>query len=393
MIYLDHQATTPCDPRVVEAMVPWLAARPGNPHSTTHDFGRAAHDAVEKARGEIASLIGADPDEIIFTSGATEATNIALRGVLAQGHLHTATSTIEHSCVRDTLRNLRETGNTVSEVPVDIDGLMDPDKFAQALTSRTALASVMAANNEVGTLQPIGAIGHACREAGVLFHTDAAQAVGKIPLNVRSAHIDLMSISAHKVYGPQGVGALYCRREILRKLKPVMTGGGQERGLRPGTVPTSLCVGFGQACAIAENELDGDRKHALRLRTILLDTLAERLESFQVNGSLDQRLPGNLNIWFEGADGEALLSRLPQVAMSMGSACNSASIVPSHVLLAMGLTTEQAESSIRIGFGRTTTEEDVRTASERIADEVGRLRLATSSPNVARRAGIKRGAL
>lgn len=392
MIYLDHQATTPCDPRAVEAMLPWLSIRPGNPHSSTHHFGRAAHDAVENSREKVAALIGAESDEIIFTSGATEATNIALRGVLSGTKWHAATSAIEHSCVRDTLRDLRGSGNSVTEVSIDADGLMDPEAFVDALTPKTALVSVMAANNEVGTLTPTAAIGHVCRQAGVLFHTDAAQAVGKIPMNVGDMHIDLMSISGHKLYGPQGVGALYCRRDILRRLKPIMTGGGQERGLRPGTLPTALCVGFGEACAIAMKDLVADRRHALRLRTTLLDILGHRLELFQVNGSLEERLPGNLNIWFEGIDGEALLSRLPDVAMSMGSACNSASIEPSHVLLAMGLTAEQAESSIRIGFGRGTTETDVKEAGRRIADEVEYLRLSASQPSVAGRTAAKRRA-
>lgn len=384
-IYLDHQATTPCDRRVVEAMLPWLADRTGNSHSSTHDFGRAAHKAVENARAAVAALVGAEPDEIVFTSGATEATNIALRGALAGSKGHAVTSTIEHSCVRETLEDLRATGTLISEVPVDSDGLMDPDAFANELTSKTVLATVMAANNEVGTLQPVVALGHACREAGILFHTDAAQATGKIPLNVVDMNIDLMSISGHKLYGPQGVGALYCRRGVFRRLRPIMTGGGQERGLRPGTVPVALCVGLGEACAIAGTEMDRDRAHSLRLRTVLLDTIADRLQQFQVNGSLDERLAGNLNIRFEGADAEALLSRLPDVAMSMGSACSSASIEPSHVLLAIGLTAEQAESSIRIGFGRGTTQDDVRRAGVRIAEEVGRLRLAASSTSVGRR--------
>jgi cysteine desulfurase len=376
MIYLDHQATTPCDPRVVEVMLPWLKTRTGNPHSATHDFGRAAHGAVENARAQVAALINAQPDEIVFTSGATEATNIALRGVLAGRRVHVVTSAIEHSCVRDTLRDLENVGIMISEVAVDGDGLLDFEEFVRSLTRKTALATVMAANNEIGTLQPIAAIGQACRGAGVIFHTDAAQAVGKVAIDVRNSSVDLMSISGHKLYGPQGVGALFCRREVFRKVKPIMTGGGQERGLRPGTVPTALCVGFGEACAIAQKEINRDMAHSLRLRSLLVQTLEGRLEGFQINGSMDERLPGNLNVRFDGTDAEALLSRLPDVAMSTGSACASASIEPSHVLIAMGLSAEQAESSVRIGLGRGTTEDDVRAAATRIADEIERLRLA-----------------
>ncbi|MEW6451328.1 MAG: cysteine desulfurase family protein [Pseudomonadota bacterium] len=389
-IYLDHQATTPCDRRVVDAMLPWLTQRPGNPHSATHDAGRAAHRALENARAAVAALIGAQPEDIVFTSGATEATNIALRGLRTGRKSHVLTSAIEHSCVRDTLKDLKAAGTSVSEVPVDADGLLDPDEFAREITAKTAMATVMAANNEMGTLQPIAAIGHLCREAGVVFHTDAAQAAGKIPLDVSEMNIDLMSISGHKMYGPQGVGALYCRADIFPLLKPLATGGGQERGLRPGTVPVALCVGLGEACAIALREMESDRARSLRLRATLLDVLTDRLEQFQVNGSLDQRLPGNLNLWFEGVDAEVLLSRLPDVAMSMGSACSSASIEPSHVLLAMGLTSEQAESSIRIGFGRGTTDEDVAGAAAQLAEEVTRLRLSASSPNVARSGAAKR---
>lgn len=395
MIYLDYQATAPIDPRVAEAMIPWLTKRTGNPHSTAHAAGRTAAEAVEAARASVAALINADPQEIIFTSGATEATNIALRGVLAgMTKARVVTSAIEHSCVRDTLEDLRRSGTQVSEVGVDADGLLDPDAISNALTPKTALATVMAANNEVGTLQPLAAIGHACRQAEILFHTDAAQAAGKVPLDVIDMNIDLMSISGHKLYGPQGIGALYCRKDLQRRLKPMATGGGQERGLRPGTVPVALCVGFGEACAIARAEMERDRAHAMQLRSVLLDTLADRLEQFQVNGSLEQRLAGNLNIWFEGADAEALLARLPDVAMSMGSACSSASIEPSHVLLAMGLTADQAESSIRIGFGRGTGMEDIRKAGERIAEEAARLRLSAASTNVGSRgAGKKRAAV
>jgi cysteine desulfurase len=252
----------------------------------------------------------------------------------------------------------------------------------------------MAANNEIGTLQPIAALGRSCREAGVVFHTDAAQAAGKIALDVAGMNVDLMSISGHKIYGPQGIGALYCRKELLRRMKPLMRGGGQERGLRPGTVPVALCVGLGEACSIARKEMDADHVRSLQLRKLMLDALTDSVEGFQVNGSLQERLPGNLNIWFEGVDAEALLSRLPDVAMSQGSACASEAMQPSHVLLAMGLEADQAESSVRIGFGRSTTDADVKKAAEKIAKEVAALRLSAFSPNVARRrAEGNRGAL
>ena len=391
MIYLDYQATSPTDPRVVEAMLPWLGSRVGNPHSTNHDFGKAAHDAVEHARGQIASLINASPEEIVFTSGATEATNIALRGLLAGGKAHVVTSAIEHSCVRETLDDLRSNGTSVTEIGVDAEGLLDADELARALTRKTVLVTVMAANNEIGTLQPIDAFGPVCREAGVIFHTDAAQSVGKIDMDVRRLNVDLMSISGHKLYGPQGVGALYCRREVFGRLRPIMTGGGQERGLRPGTVPTALCVGLGTGCAIAKDRMHHDAQHCIRLRSLLLERLGRSLEGFQVNGSLESRLPGNLNLLIEGVDAEVLLSRLPDVAMSTGSACASASIEPSHVLLAMGLTRDQAESSIRIGFGRGTTEREIETAVVRLAMEVEGLRLSAPSPTVQRRNGrVKR---
>lgn len=393
MIYLDYQATSPTDPAVVETMLPWLGSRVGNPHSTNHDFGKAAHDAVEHARGQVANLINALPEEIIFTSGATEATNIALRGLLVGGKAHVVTSAIEHNCVRETLDDLRANGVSITEIGADADGLLDADKFAEALTRKTVLVTVMAANNEVGTLQPIDAIGPLCREAGVIFHTDAAQSAGKIDMDVRRSNIDLMSISGHKLYGPQGVGTLYCRRELFGRLRPIMTGGGQERGLRPGTVPTALCVGLGTACAVAKDKMQDDARHCIQLRSLLLERLGDTLEGFQVNGSLDSRLPGNLNLWIEGVDAEALLSRLSDVAMSTGSACSSASIEPSHVLLAMGLTRDQAESSIRIGFGRGTTKGEIETAAVRLVTEIEGLRLAASSTTVERRkVGVKRAA-
>lgn len=377
MIYLDHQATTPLDERVLDAMLPWYRDRVGNPHSATHSAGQAAHDAVEAAREQVAALIGAEPDEIVFTSGATEATNLALRGLLAGAKVHAVTTTIEHSCVRDTFADLLGRGLAVTEVAADADGLVDPVAVGAALTRRTRLVSVMAVNNEVGTVQPLREIAGVCEEAGVVFHTDAAQAVGKIPIDVGNVPIGLMSISGHKLYGPQGIGALYCRRNVFGRLKPVMTGGGQERGLRPGTLPAALCVGMGVACLIARAEMETEARRLTELRAMFLDRLCEAVEGVHLNGSAEQRIPGNLNLLIDNVDAEALLSRLrDDVAMSTGSACSSSAIEPSHVLLAMGLSAEQAQSSIRVGLGRSTTAEQIAEAVRRLAKEIGAVRSA-----------------
>lgn len=391
MIYLDHQATTPVDARVLDAMLPWYRERVGNPHSATHSAGQAAHDAVEAAREQVAALIGAEPDEIVFTSGATEATNIALRGVLAGTKGHAVTTSIEHSCVRDTFGDLKSRGFDVTEVAVDSGGLLDPAAVEAAVTRRTRLVSVMAVNNEVGTVQPLGDIAAACEQAGVVLHTDAAQAAGKIPLDVRSVPIGLMSISGHKLYGPQGIGALYCRRDVFGRLKPVMTGGGQEGGLRPGTLPVALCVGLGIACRIARAEMDGEARRLTKLRDMFLDRLIAATEGVHLNGNADQRIAGNLNLLIEDVDAEALLSRLrDDVAMSTGSACSSSAIEPSHVLLAMGLSAEQAQSSIRVGLGRSTTAEQIAEAVRRLAEEIGAVRSAGAAGS--RRPRMKRAA-
>lgn len=388
MIYLDHQATAPTDERVVDAMLPWWRERAANAHSP-HAMGRAARDAVEDARGTVAALIGADASEIVFTSGATEASNLALRGML-RPRQHVVTTTIEHSCVRETLASLSQDGLIVTEVEVSAEGLVDADAIEAAIRRETRLVSVMHVNNEVGTVQPIADIGAVCRSSGVVFHTDAAQAVGKIPVDVAGMNVDLLSISAHKLYGPQGIGALYCRKALQSQLSPVLTGGGQERGLRSGTLPTALCVGFGEACRIAAAEMSAEAARLAALRSTFLDRLLAVLDGVRVNGSLDERIPGNLNLAFAGIDAESLLYRLEDVALSTGSACSSAAITPSHVLLAMGSKQEAAESSVRIGFGRKTTRAEVETAARRISDEVKSLRLSSVSPRVAASGGTRK---
>jgi cysteine desulfurase len=341
-------------------------------------MGHAARDAIEEARAHIADLIGAEAGEIIFTSGATEASNLALRGSVGSRQ-HAVTTTIEHSCVRSTLGALSEAGLAVTEVPVNADGLVDAGAIEDSLRPGTRLVSVIAVNNEVGTIQPLTDIGAICRARDVIFHTDAAQAVGKIPIDVADFGIDQMSISAHKFYGPQGIGALYCRRRLQPGLSPVLTGGGQERGLRSGTLPTALCVGFGAACRIAAAEMADESSRLLRLRSRFLDRLLTLLDGVQVNGSLTDRIPGNLNLAIAGIDAESLLYRLEDMALSTGSACSSAAIAPSHVLLAMGLSREVAESSIRIGFGRETRQEEVDAAADRISTVVKSLRPAARS--------------
>jgi cysteine desulfurase len=388
LIYLDHQATAPTDDRVIDAMLPWWRERAANAHSP-HALGRAARDAVEEARGTVAALIGADASEIVFTSGATEASNLALRGMLGPKQ-HAVTTTIEHSCVRETLHVLSGAGLVVTEVQVSGEGLVDPDAVEAAVRPETRLVSIMAVNNEVGTIQPIADIGAICRSSGVVFHTDAAQAAGKIPVDVAGMNIDLLSISAHKLYGPQGIGALYCRKALHSQLSPILTGGGQERGLRSGTLPTALCVGFGEACRIAAAEMSAEAGRLAALRSVFLDRLLAMLDGVRVNGSLDERIPGNLNLTFAGIDAESLLYRLEDVALSTGSACSSAAITPSHVLLAMGLEQEAAEASVRIGFGRKTTRAEVETAAGRISDEVKSLRLSSGSPRVAASGGTRK---
>ncbi|MBE0532468.1 MAG: IscS subfamily cysteine desulfurase [Rhodospirillales bacterium] len=377
-VYLDFQATTPTDPRVVAEMLPYFTEKFGNPHSEAHAFGREAEEAVETARRQVADLIGAEAREIVFTSGATESNNLALKGLAGfygEGRDHVVTVATEHKCVLETVRQLEREGFSVTVLPVAADGLLDPAAVAAVLTGRTLAVSVMAANNEIGVLQPIAEIGRICREHQVFFHTDAAQAAGEIPLDVGALNVDLMSLTAHKMYGPMGIGALYVRRRPRVRLMPQMSGGGQERGMRSGTLPAPLCVGFGAACALAAADMEeGEGLRLAGLRDRFLGGLRSRLPGVSVNGSLTARLPGNLNLGFAGIGGESLLGRLPDLALSTGSACTSASLEPSHVLKAIGVTEPLIHTGIRFSFGRTTTEEEVDYAAGRVAEEVEALR-------------------
>ncbi len=376
-VYLDYQATTPTDPRVLEAMLPYFSDKFGNPHSREHVFGWEAEDAVEKARGEIAGLIGANAKEVIFTSGATESNNVALKGVARfykDRKTHVVTCVTEHKCVLETARHLEHEGFQVTYLAVAANGLIDLDTLREAITEDTVMVSVMAVNNEIGVIQPIREIGALCRERGAFFHTDAAQAVGKIPLDVDDMHIDLMSISGHKIYGPMGIGVLYVRRRPRVRLVALMDGGGQERGLRSGTLPTPLCVGLGEACAIAGREMGAEAERLRALRDRFHRGITGRLPGVRLNGDAERRIPGNLNLSFAGVDNEGLMAGIKDLAVSSGSACTSASVEPSYVLRAIGLDDGLAKSAIRIGLGRFTTEDDVDYAVDRIAGEVERLR-------------------
>ncbi len=387
-VYLDYQATTPTDPRVVQAMLPYFFETFGNPHSRSHGFGLAAEEAVERARRQVAQLIGAEPREIVFTSGATEANNLAIKGAARFAAAHydadgaggrharrrIVTAVTEHKCVLESCRALADEGFDVAWLPVEPSGLIDLDRLAAALDETTLLVSIMAVNNEIGVIQPLAEIGRLARARGVLFHTDAAQAAGKIPLDVTAMNIDLASLSAHKLYGPKGIGALYVRRRPRVRLAPLLSGGGQERGLRSGTLPTPLIVGFGEACRIAGEEMAEESARLTRLRDRLRQGLAERLARIYLNGDADRRVAGNLNLAFEGVDGEALIAALDDVAVSSGSACTSASIEPSYVIRALGRDKALAEASIRIGMGRFTTPAEIDYAVDRIAGEVERIR-------------------
>jgi cysteine desulfurase len=375
-IYLDYQSTTPTDPRVVAAMLPYFTEKFGNPHSVSHAHGREVADAVEAARGQVARVIGADPREIIFTSGATESNNLALKGALhfgADGRNHLVTLVTEHKCVLESAAQLEREGYAVTYLPVEPGGLVDLDRLSAAITERTALVSIMAAHNEIGVLQPLAEIGALCRERGVLFHSDAAQAVGKIALDVEAMGIDLLSISGHKLYGPKGIGALYVRRRPRVRLAPLFDGGGQERGLRSGTLPAPLCIGFGEACAIAGSEMEAEARRLRSYRERLLRGLRQSFPPLRLNGDAERRLPGNLNLCFPGIDGQALVAVLPELSMSLGSACTSAAVEPSYVLRALGLPDDLANASIRIGLGRFTSEAEVDFALDRLAAALGRL--------------------
>ena len=350
------------DPRVLEAMMPYFTHQFGNPHSRSHSYGWEAEEGVEKARGQVAKLIGADEKEVIFTSGATESNNLAINGVAEfykDRKNHIVTTVTEHKCVLDTCRHLEQEGFEVTYLPVQQNGLIDLEALRAAVTDKTVVVSIMAVNNEIGVIQPLAEIGKICREKKAFFHTDAAQAVGKIPLDVEAMNIDLMSISGHKIYGPKGIGALYVRRKPRVRLVPLIVGGGQERGFRSGTLPTPLCVGLGEAAEIAMNEMDGEAKRLAKLQDRMLKGLQDRLPEIFVNGDLEHRIPGNLNISFAYVEGESLMMGIKNLAVSSGSACTSASLEPSYVLRALGVEEELAHTSLRIGLGRFTTEHEV----------------------------------
>ena len=378
-IYLDYAATTPTDPRVVDAMLPYFTTMFGNAASRTHVFGWQAEEAVEAARREIAATINCDPKEITWTSGATEGNNLAIKGAVEflreSGKKHVITAVTEHKAVLDTCKHLERNGVEVTYLPVDRDGLVTPAQVEAAIRPDTAICSIMLANNETGVLQPIAEIGAVCRKHGVLMHTDAVQAFGKIPVDVEALNVDLMSLSAHKIYGPKGVGALYVRRRRPRvRLAPQIHGGAHERGNRSGTLNVPGIVGFGFAAKVARESLAEESAHILALREHLRTRLMTEIPHATLNGSAEHRLPGILNISFAYVEGESLLMGLKDVAISSGSACTSASLEPSYVLKAMGLDDELAHSSLRISVGRFTTREELDHIADLIAREVARLR-------------------
>ena len=375
-IYLDYGATTPCDPRVVDAMIPWLREHFGNAASRSHAWGWEAEEAIDKARTQVAELINADPREIVWTSGATESDNLAIKGAahFYQGKgKHLITVKTEHKAVLDTMRELERQGFEVTYLDVQENGLLDLEVFKAAIRPDTILASVMAVNNETGVIQDLNAIGAICREKGIIFHVDAAQATGKMPLDMQTMPIDLMSLASHKTYGPKGIGALYVRRKPRVRLEAQMHGGGHERGMRSGTLATHQIVGMGEAFRIAKEEMQQDYEHAKRLQQRLLDGLKD-IEQVFVNGDLEHRVPHNLNISFNYVEGESLIMGIKGLAVSSGSACTSASLEPSYVLRALGRSDELAHSSLRMTIGRFTTEEEIDYAISTIRQNVAKLR-------------------
>jgi len=372
-IYLDNQSTTPCDPRVVAAMLPWFTERFGNPHSGEHALGREAESAVEAARAEIAALIGGEAREVVLVSGATEANNLAIKGAArfaaSQGDTRrrVVTAATEHPCVLEAVRDLAAEEFDSVFVPVEPDGRLDPARLRDALAVPTLLVSVMAANNETGVLQDLGALAAVAREAGALFHTDAAQAVGKVPLDMHALGLDLLSLSGHKLYGPKGVGALWVRRRPRVRLAPLFSGGGQERGLRSGTLPTPLVVGLGEACRLARAEMAEEAGRVGAERDRLLAELHRAVPGLQVNGTMAHRLAGNLNLAFPGVTAQALMAAVPDLCVSTGSACSSAEVETSHVLRAMGVPDATARGSLRLGLGRFTSAADVDFAAGALA--------------------------
>jgi len=377
-IYLDYQATTPCDPRVVDRMMPFFSDIFGNPHSADHRHGWEAEAAVETARGQVAALIGAKPRDIIFTSGATESNNLAIKGAArhrrqADGRDTVITLASEHKCVLESTARLSREGFNVKILPIQKNGLLDLSTLKEALDDRVAIVSVMAANNEIGVIQPLADIGAMVRECGAWFHTDAAQAFGKYPLDVDAICIDMMSISGHKIYGPKGVGALYVRgRKPKVELDPLMDGGGQERGLRSGTLPVPLCVGLGAAADIAKSEMGQEAERLTRMRNRLWDLLQQSDADLSLNGDMDNRLPGNLNITVPGVESSELLAALDGLSVSSGSACSSGAQAASHVLQALGHDPAKVAAGLRIGLGRFTTENDIAAAAEMLLAAVSK---------------------
>lgn len=376
-LYLDMQATSPVDPRVLDAMLPFYLHRYGNPHSRTHLYGWESDLAVESARARVAALVGASPKELVFTSGATESNNISVKGVMhfyRDKKRHVITTQTEHKCVLDSCRHLQQEGFDVTYLPVGPDGIIDLDRLRSAIRPDTGLVSVMAVNNEIGVIQPMEEIGGICKEFNVPFHTDAAQALGKIPIDVDKWNVSLMSLSGHKIYAPKGIGALYMRRRPRIRVEPQMNGGGQERGIRSGTVPTPLVVGMGAACELAMKEMEYDHRRISALQERLLNGIRGKIDGVVVNGSMERRYTGNLNLSFAYVEGESLLMGLKEVAVSSGSACTSASLEPSYVLRALGVEEDMAHTSIRYGIGRFTTEEEIDRAVELTVQQVEKLR-------------------
>ncbi|KAF7991714.1 hypothetical protein HCN44_010515 [Aphidius gifuensis] len=376
-LYLDAQATTPMDPRVLDKMMPYFTSYHGNPHSRTHMYGWESEAAVEHARKQIANLIGADEKEIIFTSGATECNNIAVKGVgrfYKAKKKHIITTQTEHKCVLDSCRALQNEGLEVTYLPVKTNGLIDMEELEKAIRPDTSLVSIMTVNNEIGVRQPVEEIGKLCRDKKVFFHTDAAQAVGKIPIDVNKMNIDLLSISGHKLYGPKGVGALYVRRRPRVRVEPIQSGGGQERGMRSGTIPAPLAVGLGEACEIANNEMAYDKEHITKLANYLIDKINNNITHVVRNGDPIAWYSGCVNLSFAYVEGESLLMALKDIALSSGSACTSASLEPSYVLRAIGASEDLAHSSIRFGIGRFTTIQEIDFTADKTIQHVKRLR-------------------
>ncbi|MBN67098.1 MAG: IscS subfamily cysteine desulfurase [Rickettsiales bacterium] len=376
-IFMDYQSTTPTDPRVVDKMMPYFTEKFGNPHSRSHAYGWESEEAVEVAREHVADLIGASTKELVFTSGATESNNIAIKGVARfykDKKNHIITVSTEHKCVLDSCRHLEQDGFDVTYLPVKENGLIDLEELKAAITDKTSIVSVMAVNNEIGVIQPLKEIGAICRERGVFFHTDAAQAFGKIPLDVNEMNIDLMSISGHKIYAPKGIGALYVRRRPRVRLMPLINGGGQERGMRSGTVPTPLAVGLGEAARIAKAEMQDEAARIRYLSEKFMSEVVDNVKDVYLNGDREQRWPGCINLSFAYIEGESMIMSIKDLAVSSGSACTSASLEPSYVLRGIGVGEDLAHTSIRFGIGRFTTEEEVDRAIEIVRGSIDKLR-------------------